>query len=123
MKLLLDEMYPPKIGEELRRRGHDVAAVAERPAMRGIDDEPLLIAAATEQRVLVTENVADFPDIVAALRTEGRDVCVILVTLRTFPRTARGSGLLIRALDAYLEAHTADRTVAGGTHWLSPPAV
>lgn len=120
MKLLLDEMYPPRLAEELRRRGRDVVAVEERPGLKGMDDEALLVAATSDERVLVSENVADFPEIVATLGAEGRSHSgVILVASRTFPRTERGFGQLVRALDAYLEQHAAEPMVRGGLHWLS----
>lgn len=120
MKLLLDEMYPPRLAEELRRRGHDVVAVEERPDLKGMEDEPLLIAATSEDRVLVSENVADFPEIVATLGAERRSHSgVILVASRTFPRTERGFGQLVRALDAHLERLGAEQTVRDGLHWLS----
>ena len=38
MKLLLDEMWSSDIAVQLRRRGHDVDAVAERPELRGKAD-------------------------------------------------------------------------------------
>lgn len=120
MKLLLDEMYPPRLAEELRARGHDVVTIADRPELKGKDDEPLLFAATAEGRVLVSENVSDFPDIIAVLTTEGRPVCgVVLVASRTFPRTDRALGQLIRALDAYLKDRVATERVPGGLHWLS----
>ncbi len=89
-----------------------------------MEDEPLLMAATSEERVIVTENVADFPEIVDALRAEERSHSgVILVPSRTFPRTERGFGLLVRALDAYLRPHAGEQTVRDGIHWLSrPPA-
>lgn len=85
-----------------------------------MEDEPLLIAATSEDRVLVSENVADFPEIVAMLGAEGRSHSgVILVASRTFPRTERGFGQLVRALDAYLGRLAAEQTVRDGLHWLS----
>ncbi len=119
MKLLLDEMYPPRLALELVRRGHDVAAVADRAELRSREDEALLLAATAEERVLVTENVIDFPGIAAAFAVDERSHCgVILVSSRSFPRTDRGFGLLLRALDSYLAEHSAARTVSGGIHWL-----
>ncbi len=45
MKLLLDEMWPLAIAVELRRRGHDVTAVAERLDLRGQPDEVIFATA------------------------------------------------------------------------------
>lgn len=122
MKLLLDEMYPPRLAQELVRRGHDVRAVVDRPELRALDDEVLLLAATAEGRALVTENVVDLPEIAAALEAEGREHRgIVLVSSRTFPRTERGFGQLLRALDAYLTEHERDPAVGGGVHWLTAP--
>ncbi len=119
MKLLLDEIYPPRLADELRKRGHDVVAVTERPHLRAAEDDALLMAATAEDRVLVSENVADFPEVAATLAADEQTQCgVILVPSHTFPRTERGLGLLVRSLDAYLAERTAERTVSGGIHWL-----
>lgn len=116
-------MYPPRLAEELRRRGHDVIAVAEHPALRASDDEVLLLAATADGRVLVTENIVDYPDIVAMLNGEGRTHGgVVLVSSRTFRRTERGLGALLHALDGYLEQRANEETVPGGIHWLVSPS-
>jgi len=116
-------MYPSKLARELKRRGHDVVAVEGRPELRAMEDEALLMAGTAEGRVLVTENVADYPEIAATLATEEQANCgVIVVPSRTFPRTERGLGLLIRALEAYLVEHSDAQSVPGGIHWLSAPA-
>lgn len=41
LKLLIDEMYTPVIAEQLRERGGDVEAVAERAELRALPDEDL----------------------------------------------------------------------------------
>jgi len=58
VKLLLDEMWPPIIAAELRRRGHEVIAVAERAELHGQPDEVVFAAAQAEGRTLLTENAA-----------------------------------------------------------------
>jgi len=62
LKLALDEMYAAAaaVAEQLRRRDHDVIAVAERADLRGTPDENLLAWARTEDRALVTDNQRDF---------------------------------------------------------------
>ena len=57
MKLLLDEMWPHDLADQLRRRGHYVVAVTERPHLRGQSDAFIFAAAQAEERVIVTENV------------------------------------------------------------------
>ena len=60
-RLLLDEMLSPKIGAALEDRGHDVTVVTQRPDLMALhDDEPILAAAAAEDRVVVTVNIGDF---------------------------------------------------------------
>lgn len=114
-------MYPPKLAEELRRRGHEVIAVAELPELRASEDEVLLLAATADRRVLVTENIVDYPEIVATLNDERRvHMGVVLVSSRTFPRTERGLGALLRALDGYLVQRVDEEAVPGGIHWLVP---
>jgi len=49
LKLALDEMYAAAVAEQLRRRDHDVIAVAERADLRGTPDEDLLAWARTEE--------------------------------------------------------------------------
>ncbi len=60
MKLLFDEMHAPRVAVKLTGEAFDVVAVATQPDLRGMADEELLAHAATEERALVTENVADF---------------------------------------------------------------
>ena len=71
MKLLLDEMHAPSIGDRLTDESFDVVAVAAQPELRGISDEDLLAYAATEGRAIVTENVADFMPLSAQWAGEG----------------------------------------------------
>jgi nucleoside-diphosphate-sugar epimerase len=70
LRLLLDEMHAPAVAEALRADGHDVAAVAATPSLRGTSDEDLLAYAAVQQLVIVTENVVDFATIAARWATE-----------------------------------------------------
>lgn len=87
MKLLLDEMHSPRVAAALRRRGHDVVAVAADPDLRGVDDADLLEVAATDGRVLVTENVGDLTAIAAAWKAAGRPHpgILLLTSRRRFP--------------------------------------
>ncbi len=60
MRLLIDEMYPPAIAQQLRARGYDVEAVTERDELRALPDAELFGQAQLEHRAIVTENIADF---------------------------------------------------------------
>ena len=59
MKLLLDEMYPATIAEQLRTRGHQAVSVQEPDYRRleGAPDEDAWACALADGRALVTENV------------------------------------------------------------------
>ncbi|HYB38139.1 MAG TPA: DUF5615 family PIN-like protein [Mycobacterium sp.] len=61
MRLLLDaNLSPRRIANRLRAAGHDVLALAEEPALEGLDDPAVLELAASENRVLITRNSRDF---------------------------------------------------------------
>ena len=47
----------------MRRKGHDVRAADEERPLDGMTDEELLQLASDESRIMVTLNVADFPDL------------------------------------------------------------
>jgi Domain of unknown function (DUF5615) len=90
--LLLDEMYPPALAARLRERGMDAIAVKEFAELAGLDDEAILALAKLDNRVLVSENVADFaligrtvdhvgivfcPETVPARRRSSHRPCVV----------------------------------------------
>jgi predicted nuclease of predicted toxin-antitoxin system len=104
MRLLLDAHLSGKvIGRHLRRGGHDVFALDERQDLEGIDDPEVLALAASENRILVTHNVKDFPDILRDWAEEGRphSGCIVVVGIE-LDRFA----LLISAIEAALETGT-----------------
>jgi predicted nuclease of predicted toxin-antitoxin system len=108
MRLLLDEMYAPRIAEQLRARGRDVASVhdPEYRALEGEPDEKVWAAALAADRVLVTENVQDFRRIETdALARAQPTARLIFTTDRQFPRGDPTTiGRLVTALDALLAA-------------------
>lgn len=110
-------MFNPAIATQLSDRGHDVVAVASEPQLRAMSDPDLLTWADDQGRRIVTENVRDFrPLIVDSPNGSG----VIFTSSRTFPRSRRGMGKLIAALDAWLAAaSTAEQPVEV---WLVPPS-
>jgi predicted nuclease of predicted toxin-antitoxin system len=64
LRLLLDaHLSGPRVAAALRAAGHDVRAADEERELDGWADEELLTLAAGEERVLVTFDVNDFPDI------------------------------------------------------------
>jgi predicted nuclease of predicted toxin-antitoxin system len=104
VKLLLDEMFPVALAEQLRARGHDAVSVHESEfvRLRAAPDRDVFMAALASDRALVTENVADFIPLEAAALAEGRPVPrMVLTTDRQFPRgEPRTFGRLVTAIDA-----------------------
>jgi predicted nuclease of predicted toxin-antitoxin system len=64
VRLFLDaHISGRRIATALRRKHRDVRAADEERALDGMTDEELLQLATEENRIMVTCNVADFPDI------------------------------------------------------------
>lgn len=119
MRLLLDEMYPGVIADGLRRLGVD-AVVQETPALRGLADTDLFVAAELDDRCLVTENVVDLVAVEAHWRAAhgAPHARLILVSPRSFPRPrAETIGRLVRALLILAES---DQLEPGMISWLVP---
>jgi hypothetical protein len=119
VKLLLDEMFSPVIAEQLRRHGHDVIAVKERPDLVKQPDRIIFVTAQMEGRALVTENVRHFRELVLSeCDSPGAHAGVIYTTERTFFRGDRTAvGRIVMALDAIL---TSERDIRGLEVWLRP---
>jgi hypothetical protein len=115
--LLLDEMFPPVIAEELRRRGHDVIAVAADPQLRAQSDPELFAWATQQRRRLVTENAKDFRRLLNETAAAGPGL--LLTSSRTFPRSRQAQGALIAALEAWLSGP--DVAARPPEDWLVPP--
>ena len=115
-RLLLDEMFSPRLAEELQRRAHDVLALVADPELRALSD-PEVYAWATDQgRRIVTENVKDFRPLVLS----GPGAGVLFTSSRSFPRSRRNLGPLINALDRWLIAAAAAAATPGPELWLLP---
>jgi hypothetical protein len=101
LKLLLDEMYPARMAEGLRARGHDAVAVVERPELRSLPDPGVFAAAQAERRAVVTENVADYVPIANGLDARGEaQHGLVLVHPARYPRgRSRTIGAMVTALD------------------------
>jgi hypothetical protein len=117
VRLLLDEMYPRRLAEQLRGKGFDVIAVVEIPELVGSSDPDIARRGLQDGRIVVTENVADYarlePDEHAGL---------LLVNARRWPRTSTGLPRLVEALGAWLAARATsapdDRGDSGVVEWL-----
>lgn len=118
--LLLDEMFSPRLAEQLRARGVDCIAVAEDVVLSSEDDPVVLEAALAAVRVLVTNNVVDFERLRIQRSANDQPVPPLIYTSETaFPRNRKFIGRLVEALE-YAARHRVVHTT-GGVLWLAPP--
>lgn len=102
-RLLLDEMFPHAMADQLNAKGHDVRAVVADPEFVGLPDEDILIGAAEAGRALVTANIKDFMPIDARYRAANRvHAGLIMVSSKTFPQNRAYVTAVTTALDALL---------------------
>lgn len=121
MKLLLDELFPATIAKRLRDEyGHDVVAVTELDALRGLPDADIFLAAQEQERAIVTENVRDFRPIAREWQTMSKvHFGLVLTTNRKFPRAhSRTAGRLVRALSDLIDAETGHPLASNREIWL-----
>jgi predicted nuclease of predicted toxin-antitoxin system len=119
LRLLLDEMYPAAIAEQLRARGHDVDAVTARAELRALPDPDLFEVAQQEGRAVVTENIGDFSAIADATDQRGTPHHgLVLVDPAKYPRGNRRTvGRLVTQLDRLPDDHRGDAATSS-RHWL-----
>ena len=120
MRLLLDEMYPRRLAEQLRAKRHDVVAVVELPNLVGREDAEVACWAREEGRVVVTENVVDY----APLDVD-EHAGLLLVNARRWPRTPSGLPRWLTALRSWLDAQPGgdegSERGSGLVQWLQEP--
>jgi predicted nuclease of predicted toxin-antitoxin system len=97
MRFLVDESTGVAVVEYLRRIGHDTLAVAE--AMPQADDRDIIVRAASEERVLIT-NDKDFGELV--FRSGWAHHGVLLLRLRDDIPSRR-----VRVVSSVVEHHAA----------------
>lgn len=107
MRLLLDEMISPRIARELREIGHDVQAVKkDRPDLVGRSDRELVRLMATEGRVIVTNDIADFQAIHDQLMGAGGEHHGMVFTFdATMPRSKKSILQWVETLAELIESH------------------
>ena len=112
MKWLLDEMLPAATCRQLARRGHDAISVYD-VNLGGADDARVFDAAVSEQRVMVTENFADYAILLEQCVSTGAP-CVPVVFVRKTGSSARRAlaARLAKRLDDWAKAFTRTRTSA-----------
>lgn len=118
LKLIVDEMYPPAIAEQLRDRGHNVEAVTERSELRALADTDIFALAQQEQRAVATENIADFSVIADGCDQRGQaHFGLVLVPPGGYPRGNPGTiGRIVIELDRLLDEHP-EQTPTSLRHW------
>jgi Domain of unknown function (DUF5615) len=104
---MLDEMYTSAIAEQLRARGHDADAVVERTELRALADTDLFALAQTEQRAVVTEDIADLSVIADDYDQRGHaHYGLVLADPSRYPRGSPSTiGRMVTELDRLLEEH------------------
>lgn len=95
MRFLLDaHVSGPEVGSRLRAAGHDVRALDQEPALEGLDDEDVLTLARADQRILITHDISDFPNILREWAAEQRShpgvILVYGIDHREFDLVAHG---------------------------------
>ncbi|MDK3255974.1 DUF5615 family PIN-like protein [Blastococcus capsensis] len=119
MRLLLDEMIGPRVARELRARGFDVVAVAERADFRALPDDVVLDVAREDGRVVVTLNIGDFARLHQQSLVDGRlHPGMVMVTGHAFPQDRAFVGALVNAL--IVAAETSSLPSAGEVVYLRP---
>ena len=118
MKLALDHHYSPLIAQHLRQLGHDVTTAAER-GWEAEDDETLLQLCASEERALLTDNVADFAVIARRWQSEGRTHHGLIFTSdASLPRSRNTIGRYVELLQAMHQQHPGSGSLIDHTRWL-----
>lgn len=107
MRILIDEMFPPSVCPLLVERGHSAVHVLDLGLVARPDVE-VIAAARAEDRVVVTENVADFAAVT--------DLVVVCVLKRKLP----DRGMAAHLADLIDNWARANPDPYRGLHW--PPA-
>jgi len=120
LKLLLDEQQSRRVAEILRREGHDVVALNERPRQKPLSDAEVLEAAIVERRAVVSENAGDFSVLHRRWIERGRPHHgIVLTSSRRFPRRRDSPTPVLAALRALLRANPAEDALRDQLIWLS----
>jgi hypothetical protein len=115
VRLLLDaHVSGPSVGGPLGDKGHDVRALDQEPEHEGLEDEDVLALASEDGRILVTHNVADFPEILREWAGGGRSHAGVILV---YGIEHREFGLILRGIERWLELRPRKE------EWLDFPAV
>ena len=113
MKLLLDEMYSPRIAVRLRDRGHDVVSLRERRDLLGASDRELFAAMTAENRTIVTNNIVDFvPIFRRALADGAENPGLFLTSDRSTPRNTAEIGHFVSVLEGLVSESEGEKAAS-----------
>lgn len=114
MRWVLDEMLPRDVAQRLSELGHDGVSVHDVELAGGADDEVFEFAV-LQDRLIVTEKVADFVRLLETRqRSDAPSVPVVFVRKDNFPRRGGLATHLAKHLDKWARDHH-DPYV--GAHW------
>ena len=114
MRWLLDAMLSPAAADDLDGLGHDAVSVL-RMEMGAADDAQVFERAVTDDRVIATENIADFAALPADRQNRGEpSTPVVFVRPDDLPRRGALAGHLARKLDDWARANLEP---FAGLHW------
>jgi predicted nuclease of predicted toxin-antitoxin system len=117
VRLLLDEHLAPTLAEQLRSRGHDVIAVADDPALRGLPDVVLLDRATADDRAVVTYDVRGYLPLVSArISVDEPTPGLVVIAADRYPRAEIGP--LLRDLSALMDENPGRAALSGRVVWL-----
>jgi len=115
MRLLLDaHVSGLRVGGPLGDMGNDVRALDQEPELEGLDDEDVLALASDDGRILVTHNVADFPEILREWAAGGRPHAGVILV---YGIEHSEFGLILRGIERWLDLRPRQED------WLDFPAV
>lgn len=115
MRWVIDEMLPSDAATALGRRGHDATSVASL-GLAGQPDTVVFDRAVAENRIVVTENIADFAILLEQrLRNDEAAVPVVFVRKADLPRRGALPHHLAERLHRWAEANPDPYL---GPHWL-----
>jgi hypothetical protein len=111
LRLLLDEMYPPALAADFRAVGIDAISISEL-RMAGTADPDVFAHAVSDDRALLTENVADFVAIAAQHSSTGAHHPGLLIALSNrFSRRPSGRRTIVDAVSAHQAEGLKDRII------------
>jgi predicted nuclease of predicted toxin-antitoxin system len=117
VRFLVDEMFGPDAAERLNLAGHDAVHVND-VGLGGAPDRDVLAYASEDDRIVVTENAADFVPLLDARIATGLPTSPVVIALkRNLPA---GAGAMNNALAEKLTLWAKDHpSPYRHAHWVS----